>query len=327
MKKRGQMPLGVCFALAVVVALIGVTPFRMPPMSRSASLTYYAIAQEGHEPIPTHISKTLSGNGFTLAVDAPVVYPDGACVPVYQGHAFVPDLARLQSVLFGGLAPLQTQSAQTSLPGDRFDLTTTTVAFEQGYIRLREDGACSIVWHTPSIAVRDVDEARNLLRRMGYPVDHAAFAWDAESAVYAITQNVDGIGLSAFPAFDAATGKPTEGSSFEMRTSEGRLASISGQFWVPGKALWPKSALVIWEDAMDNLAGELFASGAIDHIALKYHGRDIPAQPRERLLYPVWELTGSDSQNAVILLNAITGDIELLIMDEEGEAENAEFSQ
>ena len=94
----------------------------------------------------------------------------------------------------------------------------------------------------------------------------------------------------------------------------GYITRIEGSWWYAEETVWDNTNIVPLSVAFDNLESELFVDGLYTDIRLSYHPRNIMGNPREKLYYPVWELTNDNAPEEATVINAITGQWELFLM-------------
>ncbi|MEF9972326.1 MAG: hypothetical protein RR893_00195 [Clostridia bacterium] len=316
---RIHLPPGGLLMVTVVALLFMLLPFRMPPLSRSKSLVYYAVdgtktAQTLNE-TPSPMKMTLSGNGNVVCVDAAVRLPENAHVAVYQGVAYMPDAARIQAVFFSDECAFDKEVTSLQTTYAFYNLTVASYTCDEGYFDLCEDGRVTIGLFNSSIPIGNADDARSLLVKAGFPVETADIAYDEAVGGYAITTQIDGLPLSAYPAHDYFTEKPTDGVHMIVLVKDGLLDGIQGSVWTAAETLWESTSIRPLAQSLKGLETGLYTSGQYDAIRMAYHGRLVYAKPREVLFYPIWELTNSENPEEITILNAITGYPELFLMD------------
>lgn len=318
-----RFPPGVWFMLIIGIIYLACLPFQTPSLSEMESNTYYEV--DGSETVsvlrntPAHIDTVLIGNGYEVIVDADVYCPSLDAMPVYIGKTAVPDLGTTKRVLFPNITGFEDSESYTIESWRFCDIQKLDSYCEAGHISITEDGEIDITFFEPLIQANDEDEVRTLLQQIGLPVEDAQIYYDENIPGYFVPTTMNGLVVSDKTAWDQATGVPTDGDRhLWVSVDNGYITGIQGSWWYAEEVVWENTNIVPLSVVLDNLEGELFVDGSYTDIRLSYHSRYIFGNPREKLYYPVWELTNDNSPEEATIINAITGQWELFTMSAKG---------
>ena len=314
-----NIPLGVWFMLSIGIIYLVCLPFQTPSLSELNSNTYYEV--DGSETAtvlhntPVHMRRLIIGNGCKVVVDADVHCPSLEAMPVYIGKTVVPSLETIKKVLFPGITGFEDLESYTIESWRFCDIKKVESYCEVGHISIAEDGAIDITFFEPLIQANDEEEVRKLLQQIGLPVEDAQIYYDESMSSYFIPTTMNGLVVSDKTAWDQATGVPTDGDThLWVSIDNGYITRIEGSWWYAEETVWDNTNIVPLSVVFDNLESELFVDGLYTDIRLSYHPRNIMGNPREKLYYPVWELTNDNAPEEATVINAITGQWELFLM-------------
>ena len=313
-----RIPIGVRFALCVLLLTAVLLPFRTPSLSQGYSQTYYQRQGDNAAIVantPPNVKTTLEYNGHALNIDAVVHGPDSDTIGIYLGTPHIPDIEQVQACLFPDDAEFDVFVSRRSAFPLFYDVAITNYSSDYGSMICMDDGYVTISCYEPTIEIASAEDARQVLLQLGYPAENAQIAINPDGG-YTVTSTMQGIAVSRFVAYDAFTGLGSDGIELVVKVQDGRFAGLRGSFWYPVETLWENTQFLSVTDAIDHLHEEIFLDGAYTDIDFRYHGRLVYGNPAQQLFYPVWEFTNRENPAEFTLSNAITGACEAMFLSD-----------
>lgn len=315
-KPRRRLPAALKLVLAVIMVAAIAYPFRLPPMSRARSLTFYET--DGSDTarmlkeLPDEMHCEVRGENSLLKVDAPVDAPKLDKVPVLrvqQGEIDIDKLAKGMGLQ--GDSPEVAEEFEESYSYLEYDGKARIIWFDNATLDSSDNGRMELNIYEPG-RMYTAEELLEMMHDSGLFMDkaRATTLYDGETII--VSPIYEGLPTSFTPAFDQYTGLPSSGRGFAIEQfKDNTLLEMKGRVLGEAEVVWDSTRVISPEDALKELAKVCRYEDTVNRIVLAYHAREILGDPYHVILYPVWEIyvsSGGDTQGSIV--NAVTGDVE-----------------
>lgn len=315
-KPRRRLPAALKLVLAVIVVAAIAYPFRLPPMSRARSLTFYET--DGSDTarmlreLPDEMRCDIGGAGGMMHVNARIEAPKLDKVPVLRVKQGGLDAERIETAL-----GMQADNVEIADEGDasynylQYHSKYQLLWLDNASLELHENGDMKAFVYEPG-RMYTADEMMNMLREGGM-ITGDAQAYSLNDGELIIIRTIyEQLPVSHTFSFDPYTGKPNYGVTFIVeQDKDGSMMSIEGRALGEAEVIWDSARVIPPEEAVRALAEDTGSEDYVNRIVLAYHVRAIPGDPFNVVLYPVWEIyTSAGGEMNSSIVNAITGHVE-----------------
>lgn len=313
---RRRLPAALKLVLAVILVAAIAYPFRLPPMSRARSLTFYET--DGSDTarmlreLPDEMRCDIGGAGGMMHVNARVEAPELDKVPVLRVKQSELDLDRVEKAL--GMQTDNVEVAEDNV--ESYDYLEYEVKYQllwldNASLEFCENGRMKAFVYDPG-RMYAADEIIDMLRAGGL-LNGDAQAYSLNDGEFIIIRTMyEQLPVSHTFSFDPYTGKPNYGVTFIVeQDKDGSMMSIEGRALGEAEVIWDSARVIPPEEAVRALAEDTGSEDYVNRIVLAYHVRAIPGDPFNVVLYPVWEIyTSAGGEMNSSIVNAITGHVE-----------------
>lgn len=321
-KPRRRLPAALKLVLAVIMVAAIAYPFRLPPMSRARSLTFYET--DGSDTacmlkeLPDEMHCEVRGENSLLKVDAPVDAPKLDKVPVLrvqQGEIDIDKLAKGMGLQ--GDSPEVAEETTASFSRMRYTVEASVLWFDNATLDFLSNGRTVMLDIYDPGRMYAVEEVLAMMHDGGLFMDKArAVVFDGGKTII-VSPIYEGLPVSFPPVTDQYMGVGIDGRGFIVEQSEdGSFLSIRGEVMGDCEIVWDSTRVIPPEDALNALAEVYKGEETVNRIVLAYHSRDIIGDPYHILLYPVWEIyTNVSGGMYPNIVDAVTGNVGIVITD------------
>lgn len=269
---------------AISLLLIILSIYRVPSISNSRALSYFS---------------EYIVDGEELLIDT---------ISIYRCKSIIPCMQKLQEVFLYDTNDYIEHKNSLQYNMYRYDLSVNHFSNKYGSISIGENGEIRCVSTKPSILLNSKTDVIKFMNLLGY--DAKAQNILETNNGYFIQPVCDNIMYSYYPATNLINDTTTSGAGLVIELSEGNMVTqLYGNYWTVTDKIYESVKLKSELEILEMIKLQ-FPDTNFSQAKLKYHISRIIGDPFNAILYPVWEITTQSSSMALVICNAVTGNIE-----------------
>lgn len=308
-----KFPVGIYYLLLWLVVLLFLFFFRTPPLSLSASNTYFQTDGSKTEAIlktmPAHIEKTVVSDKHTIHVDANVHVPQRK-IAIYKACNAQIDMNHALKTFYPDDTEFDYVQNVEMHPALFYDMAYAEVTGENSFFELIENGRIDFYFFDEN-PIGSPQEAIYFVQRAGIATNELQLLDYSKDGYYVFRPIIDGIPVSNHDTFDSYRGTVNPDGCLELIVENGYPKRLKGNYFQAAEVLWESAGIVSVDVALQSLCSVLEEDIIIEEITLVYQPRSLLGNPFDVHLIPMWEFKLKYDYEAISLVNAINGIVEL----------------